>query len=248
MEGDEQYVLASDFGADDLSPWHNAIAIDSTIKGLWHCRAETRCVFVDACRGVTAASQSSPRIDARALVTYSEARTTYVKYPLEVKAVARTQQAFGRPNEVSYFTKAVLHALLGAAAEEEDATGDWVVTTGSIASKFHDVLEDIAPNRAGDPSPKAGRPTILYYPPDPPPVKLAVGCEPHEALELASLSWRHHTKPLHDKRGRAPEIWKVEVEAGYYSVAARFDDPRYRDGEETVLAAPPRRSRNLKVL
>lgn len=249
LEGDEQYVLASDFGGDDLSPWHNAIAIDSTIKGLWHCKAETQCVFIDACRGVTAATQSTPRIDARALATYSDDNPTYVKYPLEIKAVARTEQAFGKLGEVSYFTEVLLQALLGAAAEEEDGTGAWVVTTGSVASNFYDVLEQVAPNRAGTPSPRAGRPAILYRPPIPPVVRLAVGCEPVAALGSARLSYRHQTKPKKaDKRGPASEVWNVDVEAGYYYVAASFDQrDLYHDGEESVLARPPRYCRNVKV-
>ena len=264
LEDDEQYVLASDFGADDLSPWHNAIAVDSTIKGLWHCKAETQCVFIDACRGVTTASQSTPLIDARALATYSgDANPTYVKYPLEVKAVGPTEQAFGKPGEVSYFTEVLLQALLGAAAEEEDGTGAWVVTTGSVAHKFFDVLEDVAPNRAETPAPIAGRPAILYRPPDPPAVHLAVGCDPFMALGSAHLSYRHQTKPNADdppradcldrlafegERDPAPEVWKVDVEAGYYWVGARFDRPPYHNDEQSVLARPPRYSRDLKVL
>ena len=66
IEGDEQYLLASDFGATEHRPWSNAIAIDSTIKGRWHNRAQTRCVFIDACREVTPVIGSMPRIDAPA--------------------------------------------------------------------------------------------------------------------------------------------------------------------------------------
>jgi hypothetical protein len=248
MEADEQYVLASDFGADDRSPWHNAIAIDSTIKGLWHCKAETQCVFIDACRRVTPATQSTPHIDARALATYSDANPTYVQYRLEGKPGARDEQAFSKPGEVSYFTEALLQAVLGAAAEEEDRTGAWVVTTGSVASKFYDVWKGVAPNRAETPSLIPSRPAILYRPPDPPAVRLAVGCDPFVALGSAHLSYRHQTEPMAGERGPAPEVWKVGVKAGYYHVAARFADPPYHNDEKWVLAGPPRCSRDLKVL
>jgi hypothetical protein len=36
LEKDEQYVLASDFGANENRMWENAIAVDSTIGGLSH--------------------------------------------------------------------------------------------------------------------------------------------------------------------------------------------------------------------
>jgi Caspase domain len=246
LQGDEQYVLASDFGANEHRAWENAIAIDSTIKGLWHCKARTQCVFVDACRQGTIATQASPRIDAPALRNFSSAEPVRVEYPLVLKAVDEGLRAFGRPREASYFTQALLKSVLGGAAEEEDGTGDWVVTTGSLAFKFDKVLAIVAPHLT-PPRPDPGRSVELYRPPKPPSVDLTVGCEPPDALETARLVCRHQRKQFARERAPLKERWTLEVEAGYYEVEAQFEGGPYRPGKELLLADPPRRSRDVNV-
>lgn len=249
IEADEQYFLASDFGADELSPWQNAVAVDSTIKGLWHNQAATQCVFVDACREVVPAAKEALRIDAPALAHYSRDRTTHVAHPLELKAVAPTERAFASLNSVAYFTKALKLALAGGAAEE-DAAGEWVVTTSSIAHHFYDIFAEVAPHRSESPSPRPGRPTVLYRPPTPPSVTVEVRCNPAEALDEAHLSCRPDGTSDAVFTREPPEgtAWELKVPAGYYRVMATFDQgSRYRDDDQPLLASPPRRGRELTV-
>jgi hypothetical protein len=247
LEKDEQYVLASDFGANENRMWENAIAVDSTMGGLSHCEAETQCVFIDACREPSLAAQSSPRIDAPALATFNDQLPDHRKHGLVLRSVDRGRPAFGLPGHVSYFTEALLEALLGAAAEEEDVTGDWVVTTGSLAFKFARVLAMVVPHLTA-PRPEPGPSIDLYHPPDPPPVHVTVGCRPDEALGFARLSCRHQTKDIRRRRAPAARPWTLDVEAGYYKITATFERNRYERGTDLFLADPPERSRTVKVL
>jgi hypothetical protein len=246
LEGSEQYLLASDFGANENRKGENAIAIDSTIKGLWHCKAKTQCVFVDACRVVATAAQSAELGNALALATYVPGmQPVYVEHPLVLRAANSGSEAFGKPRQVSYFTRALVDALLGLAAQQ-DNNGDWVVTTESLAFKFSKVLSIVAPN-VKPPRPEPGPPSELYRPPEPPAVHLTVGCEPGEALRSARLSCRHSTKAIRKERDPAAERWELDIEAGGYELAARFDD-LYKNKRDFVLVDPPRLSRNLTVV
>jgi hypothetical protein len=251
IEGDEQYLLASDFGANEQRPWSNAIAIDSTIKGLWHNRAQTQCVFIDACREVTPAIGSTPRIDAPALAVYDRDRERHNVYDLVLKAVATTERAFASPSTAAYFTKALRRALEGAAAEEDDVSGEWLVTTASIAAKIHDILAEEAPHRPPNPQPQPGRPVMLRRPPGPPVVKVLVDCDPAAANNVASMSCQSSDDPgLKFERGDPePTTWEVPVPAGYYTLTACFEpESGYREARRSLLASPPTRRPKLRVM
>ncbi|MDH3295415.1 MAG: caspase family protein [Acidimicrobiia bacterium] len=249
IEGDEQYLLASDFGATRRRPWEGAIAIDSTIKGLWFNKAETQCVFVDACREVTPATRSPFKNGAQALAWFDETGQPHVRYNLDLKAVARDQRALAPPNNPAYFTAALVAALEGAVAEEDDDTGEWVVTTGGLATTFFDVLKAAAPHRIGTPQPRPGPQTVLYRPPRPPTVALTVDCNPEDALDTARMACVPQGGGQPYQRlipERAP--WSLPVAAGYYTVSASFgSDSQYSDSELPVLARPPARRRVLRV-
>jgi hypothetical protein len=246
VQKDEQYVLASDFGANENRMWENAVAIDSTIWGLSHCKAETQCVFIDACREPSLAARASRRIDAPALASYNEELPNHRKYALVLRSVDEGQQAFGRPGQVSYFTEALLWALAGGAAEEEDATGEWVVTTGSLAFKFARVLA-LVNSRLTPPRPEPGISIALYRPPEPPSVHVTVECRPTEALPLARLSCRHQTKEIRWRRAPDARPWTLDTEAGYYRLTATFRERQYRRGTDVFVADPPARSRIVEV-
>jgi len=251
IEGDEQYLLASDFGATEHRPWSNAIAIDSTIKGLWHNCAQTQCVFIDACREAPPVIGSMPRIDAPALAVYDRDKERHNVYDLVLKAVATTERAFASPSTAAYFTKALKRALEGAAAEEDDVSGEWLVTTASITAKIHDILAEEAPHRAPNPQPQPGRPTMLRRPPEPPVVKVLVDCDPAAANKEASMSCQSSDNPgLKFERGNPePTTWEVPVPAGYYTVTAGFrPESGYHEARRSLLASPPTRRPKLRVM
>ena len=251
IQGDEQYFLASDFGASERRRWDNAIAVDSTIKGLWHNRAETQCVFVDACREIVPASKTIVPIRGTTLDQFTEGDPTYYKYPLVLKAVAASERAFAREGSTAYFTRAVSKALSGAAAVEDDATGEWAVTTAGIAAKIHDILTEVSPERTHTAEPTQGTSTSLRNLREPPLVILRVDCDPSAAHALAALSCDSTIDPsVHFERsGRDAQTWELPLPAGYYTLAARFQaTSEYQNASRPVLASPPHRHPKLKVL
>ena len=250
LEADEQYVLASDFGADEeFLPWQNVIAIDTTIKGLWRNKAQTQCVFVDACREVTEAGRSTPKISGSGLKTYVQGNGPRPRHTLEIRAVAAEERAFARPESTSYFTAALVAALEGAAAEEDPQTGEWVVSTTSMTARFFDVLAEVAPHRTETPQPLPGWPTVLYRPPKPPTVNVTVDCDPRDALRIARLSCMAMEGDAKFERAEPePSPWTQLVPAGYYRVVAKFGPgAEFANRQETLLASPPRRGRMLRV-
>jgi hypothetical protein len=249
IEGDEQYFLASDFGANPRRPWENAIAIDSTIKGLWHNRAETQCVLVDACREIVPASRTTAKISGRPLDQFSEDRTISYKYPLVLKAVAATERAFAQEGATAYFTQALAHALRGGAAVEDDDTGAWAVTTAGIASKIHEILTTVAPDRTHSAEPVQGKSSSLRLLRTPPTVTVRVDCDPNDANKLAAFSCdSNDDATVHFERTAGePDAWELELPAGYYTLAARFRTSTYKDARRNLLAAPPQRRPKLRV-
>jgi len=250
IQGDEQYFLASDFGASERTPWDNAIAVDATVKGLWHNKAKTQCVFVDACREVVPASGSIAGIYGTPLDQFVPGRATHHKYPLLLRAVAPTERAFAQEGSPAYFTKALALALRGAAAEEDDATGEWSVTTAGIAAKIHEIMQEIAPDRDHTAEPIQGNSTSLHLLRTPPTVLLRVDCDPSDANVYAALacdSSSDGSLRFARSAGQAT-TWELPVPAGYYKVSAAFSrNARFRNATRNVLAAPPNRNPKLKV-
>ena len=253
IQYDEQYFLASDFGANPLDPWENAIAVDSTIKGLWHNKAQTQCVYVDACREIVPATSEISKVNARPLAPYYPGNQTYNVYDIDIRAVAPSEQAFASPNSTAYFTQALSRALRGGAATEDDTTGDWLVTIEGVAAKFHDIVSELAPHRGETPRPHPGRSTVLYQPPATPMVNLTIGCRPDVANEIADLSYKPNSgKPDNDElvaRGeRQLAPWTIPVAAGYYTLYAAFDpDCEFNAASRQLLVTPPARRPELQV-
>lgn len=249
IQGDEQYFLASDFGATERRPWENAIAVDSTVKGLWHNRAETQCVLVDACREIVPASRTTAKIGGRPLDQFSEDRPTHYKFPLVLRAVAPNERAFGREGATAYFTQALAQALRGGAAVEDDDTGAWAVTTAGIASKIHEILTMMAPERTHTAEPIQGKSTSLRLLRKPPTVAVRIDCDPTDANKLAAFSCdSNEDATVHFERSTGEaNAWELELPAGYYTLAARFRTSSYQDARRNLLAAPPQRNPKLQV-
>jgi hypothetical protein len=242
----EHYLLAEDFGFIPGNPWTGAFAFDLTRRAFFSCRASTQLFFVDACRQVTTD------------MLQTEIPTTPIEPPnllsrdcqfnLTQKAAAANEMAYGKKSEPSFYTKALIGALKGNAANNE--TGEWRIGTGTLSSKMNSFLQNESPLE-GYPqrciSTTSNVTDILRFA-APPEVALRVTCNPEAALAKAELFCIDPATDTGPTRPPAIEPWQLNVRAGIYKIGARFNEPIYRHTPVYTLLMPPRVSQSLNCV
>jgi hypothetical protein len=123
------------------------LALDSTLyfTGFRNAMARSpaleQCFFVDACRASSGALVQSERNYGRALLdlkgSFSPPRRQSTLY-----ATLAAQAAYGRPNDTSLFTEALLNSVRGAGAGR--SANGWVIRPGSLHEGIEHHLEKLA--------------------------------------------------------------------------------------------------------
>ncbi|MGH2664771.1 caspase family protein [Flavobacterium sp.] len=234
----EQYLLAEDFGENPRSPWDGTFAFDMTRRAFSTCKAKTQIFMVDSCRQVTGDMLSTGipmnPIEAPNLLARD------CKYSLVQKAAATNEQAYGKVNEASFYTKAIIKALEGNAADN-DSGNFWKVTTGTLAAKMNMFLqaECASEGYAQRCISTINDVTTLIHLNKPPEVPFSITCDPEQALKHAVLSYQELN--TNEKDSRQPESgpWNVNVSAGLYMVEASFAQKNYKNSKKYKPVAPP---------
>lgn len=246
LDKDEHYLLAEDFGEEPDNPWDGSFAFDATRRAFFSCKASTQLFFVDACRQVTSDMLKTdlpmnpiepPGILARDCI-----------YNLTQKAAAANESAYGKKNEVSYYTKALIGALLGDAVSND--SGEWCVDTGRISSQMNAFLQKVAPGE-GYPqrciSTTSDITNIIRFK-DTPMVPLKVTCAPDAALAQAELSYLNLNTNLGETRAPQNVPWEVKIKAGIYRVQAHFDKDQFKSNAVSISCVPPSVSQILNCM
>ena len=241
---DEGHVLlAEDYGRDPLQPFSSAMNFSKMIRGLRNRRARLQCYFIDACSNFHIDGLHIDDAGAQTFmeITWPEARQEPF---LVLWAAAEGNKAYGDDNEVSRFTEALLGCLKGRGCEVLTTHGQWVVSTASLASNIHRVLNSLNENpnvlkqTAEDRNRGYGR---IHVRDDPPTLPVIVRLIPQEAIRNARLSLDALGNPnWHPNCQPASECWELEqVPVGPYMLHAYFDPPEYRDVELQFTVLPP---------
>ncbi len=239
VEKNDHYILPSDFGSNEVNPWLSSIGFDKTRRGFHQCSAKTQCFFIDSCRQITAdmLQQDLPEI-------HIENPNFFAKdceHDLTVKAAAHNEQAFGPPNEPSYFTQAVIRALSGDAATKD--AGQWTVNSSEISTKKITNILNFVKQDQGDKQrakSQTGGGTTLVIHNGIPLSHLTISCNPEVANAEALLSYVNIDTQANDTRNQSSaNPWELDVPAGIYVLSAQFNNNNFNNGNENVSVEPP---------
>ncbi len=162
LEGEEQILLASDFGRFPNNHFRGAFTFDFTRKGFLQCLPETQCFFIDACREVApGVVVGLSRVTAEPLIRPHAYGLRRCKYDLTLQSSAPFERAFAPVGEVSYFTTALTSALKGAAASTDDS-GDLVIRTDGVSSCIDELLMTASGRDQATAKGPGFAPTVLY--------------------------------------------------------------------------------------
>ena len=249
-EGALTSLLMSDFGSVPLAPMEGALDFRRFHLAMEDCLARHQCYFVDACR-VPSSLLRRYDVAGDAVLQPGALPNPGGRARLGPKFMSTLpgEASHARPGQPSLFTGALLEALNGAGAGDEDG-GDWIVKTNRLHAALEYLVKEIIEENGWD----VGQQTITDGMQDLPlntldcpvvPVSLAV--EPHAAHLEATLGCQDGNG-LQLERAAEAKPWNFRVPVGVYSFQANFISPQYAPVVmPNQFVRPPYLRRILKV-
>ena len=247
-------LLAEDYNpADPNNPLDAALDFNGLRRGLRCSPADEQLFFLDACRSTDAVlsdQDERPYAGRVPLLCRRRPDDLPVLRSMPYFATLAGERAFGRPQEVSLFTQALLRGLAGAGSTK--SSGSWKVTTTQLAASIDDFMR--RPVMAGDAAlaqvptanevsdfevqELAGDPRVPVY----------VSCLPPEDSMLADFSCRRQlaggavlaappttlSRPCTEVDAEHDGEWYLEVGPGDYRFEADLRDGKPRSRDATV--------------
>ncbi len=246
LDKGEHYLLAENFGEEPANPWEGSFAFDMTRRSFFSCKARTQLFFVDACRQVTSdmlkTDLPANPIDPPSLMAKDCA------FNLTQKAAASNESAYGKKDEVSFYTKALIGALKGNAVNND--FDDWRISTGTLSARMNAFLQLESPGQ-GYPqrciSTTSDITDIIRFA-EPPIVPLKLSCHPEDALAFAELSCLDPNTNLGETRLPGITPWEIKLKAGIYKLQARFNGGQYKSNSVFKPVMPPSLEQKLNCM
>lgn len=234
LQGDGQYLLASDFNRYSAAPFTQAFDFDETRLALQQTGPRTQLYVVDACRD---SCLERPHGGVPGLAVRDFFKVNVCENELTIRLPAFDQAQTER-HEVSRLTHALIRSLEGQAATPDASQDGWEVRTDGIRRSISQLLAAELGERWSYRAVEAtGFGDIpLYRLDDPPPAQLTVRCLPPEVAGRTKLACvPQHPPDLPtvdcgtardlgtDERGQSIHEWHVELTSGFYTVSAHCD-------------------------
>lgn len=231
-------LLAEDFGSNPFVLFENAIDFELTHRGMADCQAQTQLFIADSCRQVPKqvldqlAFHPVPLKDPK--VTGGNPSDAPRMYATGMDAAA-----WGRPEQPSLFTQALLETLAGKGSRRE-SQNTWVIRTGSLYQTNQVLLRSKgqppeSPQECVVGGELSGN-SMLHQLRSAPMVPVTIGCDPEDAISEADLTLAGKKQY---RRAPADRNWTLDVEADKYQVDATFKSRAYRDCTDEIWAQPP---------
>jgi hypothetical protein len=246
-QGPETSLLPTDYGERPDNSLDAAIDFYRFHLGMNTCAAKEQCFFVDACRASSDTLIEAMGYAGRPIIQ-PRGRTRRAGGPREAPIYYSTvagEDAYGRPDEPSPFTDALLRGLKGAGGD--DSEGDWRVTSTRLKEAMDDFLRSAEVGEGRVQVPATGELTTfdLHYLARPPEVPVTICCRPAEATADAELSYGTGGR-VRERRAPAESDWEITLSVGSYEFAAEFAAGRARlwvagiqQPRKEILAADP---------
>jgi caspase domain-containing protein len=247
-QGPETSLLLADYGQRPDDPLGGAIDFYRFHLGMNTCAAQQQCFFVDACRASSDTLIEAMRYAGRPIIQ-PRGRTRRAGGPREAPIYYSTvagEDAYGRQNELSPFTDALLRALNGAGGD--DSEGDWRVSSTRLKEAIDYFLRSAEVGEGRVQIPATGELTTFYlhYLDRPPEVPVTICCRPADATADAELSYGTGGR-VRERRAPADSDWEVTLSVGSYEFAAEFAGGSYADVSVEAYVRPVYRRVPLKV-
>ncbi|MFE3202593.1 caspase family protein [Embleya sp. NPDC059237] len=231
LQSDAQLLLAADFNRHGATPFAQAIDFDETRLALQQRGPRTQVFVIDACR--------TDCFDLRPAGVQPLASPDLFAYGVcENELTLRMpafSEAWGRRDDVSHLTGALLRALDGQAATT-DESGRWVVSMAGIRRSIDLLLMEemnvaslhrgVEANNLGDAvicvldrAPSA-RLTVSFRPAEPD-LPVSLTCTPLHPDDLPAVDCGRARYVPRDARGPAADEWRMTVRAGIYTLRAK---------------------------
>jgi hypothetical protein len=219
-QGSDMSLLLSDFGTPQKAPLEQALDFRKFRLGMSRRVPRQQVYFVDACRSSSETLIESFGYAGRVPVhpgqlNAAEAPTFY--------ATLSGEAAFGKPNQVSAFTDALLKGLQGSGSD--DSEGDWRVTTTRLkeAIDYHmrEAFEGGA-KRIQIPPTDDLTTFDLHYLEGEPEVPVLITCQPDS--ENSRAEFAYECEGTRHRRPPDPAPWSIVLQAGEYLFSAEFPD------------------------
>ncbi|GAA2264273.1 caspase family protein [Streptomyces atrovirens] len=232
LQGDGQYLLASDFNRYSAAPFTQAFDFDETRLALQQSGPRTQLYVVDACRD---SCLERPHGGVPGLAVRDFFKANVCENELTIRLPAFDQAQTER-HEVSRLTRALIRSLEGQAATPGELQDSWEVRTDGVRRSIRHLLaEGLGEGGSYRAVEATGFGDVPLYRLDGPPLaKLTVRCLPPEAAgrtKLACVPQHPPDLPTVDcgtaqERGtdeQSIQEWRVELTSGFYTVNAHCD-------------------------
>ncbi|MEH0416624.1 caspase family protein [Streptomyces sp. B21-083] len=247
-QGEDMALLAADVFADHHNPLNGALDFAGLMNGLKRCKAGQQVFFVDACRAnsdVLIDSSGTRFAGCTPLGAGARPLDLPRRFHIPYYATLAGDSSYGRTDEVSLFTEALLKSLAGAASD--DPEGDWQVNTSQLLTAIDHFMHQ--PSFAGPVAnvqvPSVGELPVfvLHQLAGTPVVPVYVGCDPAEDNAEAEFVCREDGQDGRERLRRAagdidtddPECeWAIELGFGNYVFEAHLGDHEVRTKPVTV--------------
>ncbi len=245
--GTDLALLLADFGAQETNPLAGALDFRRMRLGMDECAAREQCYFIDACRVgsdllIKAAGHAGNPIilGIGAVNTSGKVRQAPVFYSTMMGTLA-----YARVGKPSLYTAALLEALSGAGAGDED--GSWRVKT----IRLHDALNFLVK----DASEELEVQQLQIAPSDEltsidlneiaePKVPVVFTCVPKDKHGEAALSCASADSVLSLKRKAGDDPWRLRLPADSYEFTAKY---KAKDYKKRQLIRPAYGKVNLEI-
>lgn len=240
--GPDMTLLMSDYGSKRNAPLEGALDFRRFRLGLARHLPRQQVHFIDACR-----ASSDTLIEG-----FGNAGRVPVHPGAERAAEAPVfyatlsgEDAFGKRDEISLFTGALLNGLNGAGSD--DSEGDWRVTT----TRLKEAIDYYARQAIASGAQRASVPPTdelttfeLHHLHGEPEVPVVVSCYPESENAKARFSCRG---AVNRSRDAAPEQWFLTLPAGEYDFSAEFPPGARSKVEKHLWVRPVYRKVPLEV-
>jgi hypothetical protein len=241
-QGSDMSLLMSDFGKPEVQPLEQALDFRRFRLGMSRKVPRQQVYFVDACRSSSETLIESAGYAGRVPVRpgeqdAAEAPTFF--------ATLSGEAAFGKPNQTSVFTDALLKGLQGAGSDISE--GDWRVTTTRLkeAIDYHMAQAFKEARRVQIPPTDDLTTFDLHYLEGEPEVPVLITCIPEEENRNAELSYEREGRKHKRPPGREP--WSIVLQSGDYLFSAEFPEGARPRIEARTSVHPVYRKVPLKV-
>lgn len=220
IQDGDHYLLTSDFGQRPNYPFEGSFNFDQTMMALNQLKIDHQIFFVDACRYILPGMLKAPHTVQPLLFPNRLKKDS--EFCAVYKGAAANNGAFAIPNQVSFFTKAIINGLNGAASKLTN--GRWVVSTSNLADNLESLMnieKDIDGDMLrSDKYYSKSFPLTTWN--DPTNRTVILTCDPDHALPVANLHCIDVDGVINHTRGPENEKWKFETPAGFYRINATF--------------------------